>query len=215
VIGRRPSPILLLALVLSGSARPALADDAPRAGRQQGRSSHDTLRFLAGGALGLGIHESGHALFGLAFDAHPSVKGISFGHIPFFAITHDPVSPGREYAVATAGFWMQYIASEWLLTKRPDLRREPAPVAKGLLAFHVLASAVYGVAALTGVGPVERDTKSMAAALQVKEGWVGVMLLTPAALDTWRYAHPEAAWPRWASRAAKVGTVLLVFRATR
>jgi hypothetical protein len=203
-------------------AAPARAQDghggtvAPAAEQHEAgrtRPLADTMLFLAGGALGLGIHESGHILMGLALDAHPGVKGISFGPIPFFAITHDPVPPGQEYAISAAGFWMQDLASEWVLTAHPGLREEHRPVSKGILAFHVLASAAYGAAALGHFGPAERDTRSMAQSLRVDESWVGVLVLAPAAMDTWRYFRPGAAWPRWISRAAKVGTVLLVIRA--
>jgi hypothetical protein len=170
-------------------------------------------KFLGGAALGLGLHESGHALMALIFDADPHVKGVSFGPIPFFAITHRDVSSAREYAISAAGFWMQAASSEWILTKRPELRQEHAPVAKGVLAFHVLASMTYAVAAVAEIGPYERDTRSMAVALRCKEAWVGVMVIAPAVLDVWRYRHPESRWARWASRAAKAGMVLVVARA--
>jgi hypothetical protein len=213
--GRRVGVALLVAVLAVVAAPVSGQVAAPTPDPFPGRTGRDTLLFLAGGALGLGIHESGHVLFGAVFDAHPGVKAISFGPIPFFAITHDSVSPAREYAISAAGFWMQYGASEWLLTSHPHLRDEPRPVAKGVLAFHVIASAVYGVAGLTGIGPVERDTLGMAQALRVNEGWVGAMLLTPAVLDAWRYARPAAVWPRWVSRAVKIGTVVLVVRAAR
>jgi hypothetical protein len=32
-------------------------------------------------------------------------------------------------------------------------------------------------------------------------------------LDTWRYVKPESRWASWASRALKVGAVLIVVRA--
>lgn len=34
-----------------------------------------TLEFVGGAATGLALHESGHVAFGLAFHAHPRVKG--------------------------------------------------------------------------------------------------------------------------------------------
>ena len=197
----------------SNSVRPELVEGGTRPHARW--TLRDAGLFLAGGALGLGIHESGHVLFGLVFDANPGVMGISFGPFPFFAITHDPVSPAREYAISSAGFWTQYAASEYLLTRRPDLRRSHAPVAKGVLAFHVLASTAYGLAALGRFGPVERDTLGMARAARVKEGWIGVLVLGPAALDTWRCFRPGARWAPWVSRALKIGSVLLVVRAGR
>lgn len=196
---------------LPGRAR-AQDSDAPDESKPRW-SAGDIAAFLGGAALGLAIHESGHVATSLAFDANPRLKGVSFGPIPFFAITHDPVSPAREYTISAAGFWMQAASSEWILTRRPRLRDEHAPVAKGILAFHLAASAAYAFAAFAGVGPDERDTLSMAGALRWKEGWVGPLVLAPAVFDAWRYRNPDAAWARWASRAAKIGLVIVVVRA--
>lgn len=55
----------------------------------------------------------------------------------------------------------------------------------------------------------------MADALDISEPWVGVMILAPAALDTWRYMRPQSRWAAWSSRALKVGAVLIVVRAAR
>lgn len=172
-------------------------------------------RFLAGGAAGLGVHEAGHILSGALFDAGPGIKGVSFGPLPFFAITHEEVAPAREFAIASSGFWMQHASSEWLLTRRPHLRHEQAPLAKGVLAFNVLTSAVYATAAFGRFGPPERDTRAMAVALDVGEPWVGAMILAPAVLDAWRYVRPESRWAVWTSRAMKAGAVLVVVRAAR
>jgi hypothetical protein len=172
-------------------------------------------KFLAGGAAGLGIHESGHLLFGTLLEAAPGVKGVSFGPLPFFAITHDDVSPPREYTIAASGFWMHHASSEWLLTRRPRLRHEQAPFAKGILAFNVVASGAYATAAFGRFGPYERDTRAMAAALDVGEPWVGAMILAPAVLDTWRYVRPGSRWAVWTSRAVKAGALLVVIRAAQ
>ena len=176
-------------------------------------TASDVARFLAGGAIGLGLHESGHLVTGALFGADPGVKDVSFGPIPFFAITHDPVSPAREYTISASGFWVQHATSEWLLTRRPGLRGEHAPIAKGVLAFNVLASTAYATAAFGTFGPYERDTRAMADALGVGEPWVGAMILAPAVLDTWRYFKPESRWAAWTSRAMKVGSVLMVAKA--
>src|SRR5882672_12179022 len=90
----------------------------------------DVAQFFAGAALGLGLHESGHLILDAAFGADPGVRKISAGFIPFFAITHHPVSRVREFAISSAGFWVQHGTSEILLTRRPDLRHEHAPIAK-------------------------------------------------------------------------------------
>jgi hypothetical protein len=213
VIGcrRQPAAGALMLLLAVSSAAVAQESEAPAA---RPRTSAGTIAsFLGGAALGLAIHESGHIGMALIFDANPSVKGVSFGPIPFFAITHDPVSPAREYAISAAGFWMQAASSEWILSRRPRLREQKAPLVKGVLAFHVLASTAYAFAAFAGVGPDERDTLGMAGALRCKEGWVGAMVIAPAALDVWRYRNPDSVWARWASRAAKIGLVVAVVRA--
>ncbi len=169
--------------------------------------------FLAGATVGLLAHEGGHLLFDVAFDADPGVRRVEFHGIPFFAITHRPgLPPRQEYAISAAGFWVQEGIDEWLLTKRPRLRFEHAPFSKGLLAFNVGSSGAYATAAFFRTGPLERDTRGMAVSARVDERWVGALILAPAVLDAWRYFDPDARWPVWLSRAAKIGTVLLVLR---
>jgi hypothetical protein len=169
--------------------------------------------FLAGSAVAFGAHESGHLVFDLLFDADPGISKVDFHGIPFFAITHrSGLSPRRELTISSAGFWVQHAGSEWLLTRRPRLRHEHAPFAKGVLAFNVLTSVAYAGAAFGRTGPFERDTRGIAEAARVDEPWVGAMILAPAILDTWRYLQPEAKWAVWASRAAKAGMVLLVLK---
>jgi hypothetical protein len=173
----------------------------------------DSVEFLAGAALGLGIHESGHVVFDAAFDASPSIEGVKFGPFPFFAITHrGDMSPRREFTISSAGFWMQDLSSEWLLTRRPSLRDAHAPVAKGLLAFNVLNAAGYAFVAFARAGPFERDTRGMADSIAVNERAIGALVLAPAVFDAIRYFKPESRWPKWASRAAKVASVVLVVK---
>lgn len=196
------------------SAAEAPADSAPLQ-RAEASDAATLARFLAGGAIGLAAHEAGHVLAGSLLGADPGVKAISYGPLPFFAITHAPVSARREYSIAASGFFVQHATSEWLLSSRPLLRHQRAPVAKGVLAFNVLTSTVYAAAAFGRFGPPERDTRAMADALGIEEPWVGAMILAPAALDAWRYANPGSRWAPWVSRALKAGAVLVVFRAVR
>lgn len=169
--------------------------------------------FLAGAAVGLGAHESGHLLFDAIFDAHPGVKRVSFHGIPFFAITHDPgLSPRREFVIDSAGFWVQHAGNEILLTRHPRFRQTGSAFAKGLFTFNVLTSVAYSTAGFLRTGPVERDTRGMADALRWKEPALAVLLLVPAVLDAVRYFHPDAKWAVWGSRGVKVGMVLLVLR---
>jgi hypothetical protein len=176
------------------------------------------LLFLAGGASGLVVHEAGHVMTGLAFDAHPRARRLNYGPIPFFSIQHDTVTRRREFVITSSGFWMQHAGSEWLLTARPDLKSERAPFLKGVLAFNLAASAVYSVAAFGRFGPPERDTRAMAAALGhdgIPEPIVGLMVIAPAALDGYRYLNPGSAWAKWASRGAKIFGVVLTVAAGR
>jgi hypothetical protein len=173
----------------------------------------DSVKFLAGAGLALVMHEGGHLLFDAAFDASPRITGVRFGPIPFFAITHrGDLSPRREFTISSAGFWIQDLSSEWLLTRRSALRTAHAPLAKGVLAFNVLNSAGYACVAFARAGPFERDTRGMADAAGVDERAIGALVLAPAVLDAIRYFKPEARWAKWASRAAKAGSVLLVIR---
>lgn len=192
----------------SSSAEQTLQSPPPDAHRLV-----DSVKFLTGAALGLAMHEGGHLLFDTVFDASPRIKGVQFGPVPFFAIAHrGDLSPRRELTISSAGFWMQEVSSEWLLTKRPSLREADAPLAKGVLAFNVLNSAGYACVAFARAGPFERDTRGMAESIGVDERAIGALVLAPAVLDAIRYFKPEARWAKWASRAAKVGSVLLVAR---
>ena len=173
----------------------------------------DVVRFFAGAALGLGFHESAHLIADEAFGANPGVRKVSAGFIPFFAITHEPVTPTKEFIISSAGFWAQHLGSDIVLSKHPHLREEHAPVLKGLLAFNIVTSVIYTGAAFARHGPVERDTRGIALSADVDEPWVGVTILAPAVLDAARYYRPNSRVLRWASRAAKVGGTLLIFKA--
>jgi hypothetical protein len=139
---------------------------------------------------------------------------VSFGGIPFFAITHGSVSPAREFSISSAGFWTQEGSNELLLTRRPRLRDEHAPFMTGLFAFNVLASVAYAGTAFARSGPDERDTRGMALAADIDEPVVGAIVLIPAALDAARYYQPNSRWLPWASRSAKLVAVMLVLKAS-
>lgn len=204
---------LALAVALCAVAPPATAqtDDTPPPPAR----SHvvaDTASFLAGAAVALGAHETGHLAFDVAFQADPTLKAVQFGPFPFFAVTHSSdVSPRREFTISSAGFWVQEATNEWLLTSRPSLRREHAPFVKGLLAFNILNSIGYAGVAFFRAGPYERDTRGMTAT-GIDERAIALMVLAPAVLDAYRYMRPAARWAAWASRAAKVGSVVMVVK---
>jgi hypothetical protein len=168
---------------------------------------------LGGIVVGLFAHEGGHVFFDVIFDADPGIKRVEYHGIPFFAITHrSGLPPREEFTISSAGFWVQEATNEWLLTARPNLRRERAPFAKGVFTFNIGASAMYSVAAFARTGPPERDTRGMAESARIDERWIGAIVLAPAVFDTWRYFDPDSRVAVWLSRAAKVGSVLLVLR---
>jgi hypothetical protein len=209
--------LLLGAALFASVCWPAWADlqaaqSAERERTEEGKTAR-AFKFLGGAALGLVTHEAGHFTLDEALGTHPFVKGVDFAGIPFFAVTyHGPVPPRERYAIASGGFWVQQGLSEWILTRTPDLRRRQAPMAKGILAFHVATSLAYAGAAFAHAGPVERDTYGMAQSLRVDERWVGALILAPATLDAYRYYHPRSRWAPWASRGFKLATILLVLR---
>ena len=208
--------VLLGATLTVPDAR-AWAQSTPgQAARPPEHRVADVATFLAGGVLALGAHEAGHLIFDAVFDANPHITHVQFGPFPFFAIAHrGDLSPRREFTVSSAGFWMQEATNEWLLTKRPYLRREHAPLAKGVFVFNVLNSIGYGAVAFAKAGPSERDTRGMASAIGVDERAIGAMVLAPALADAYRYFRPESKWAKWASRIAKAGGVLLVIKGNR
>jgi hypothetical protein len=214
LIGLRLVIVLLTLAVFGGYAAPVAADDI-----QLKQTTSNVKRaasipiFLAGAAVGLGAHETGHLIFDGIFDAHPGVKRVSFHGIPFFAITHDPGLPHRkEFVIDSAGFWVQHTGNEIILSRNPRVRDTGSPFVKGLFAFNVLASVAYSTAGFFRTGPVERDTRGMADAIRWKEPAIAALLLVPAVLDAIRYYRPDAKWAIWGSRGAKVGMVLLVIR---
>lgn len=200
--------IALCALLLAAVPRAAIAQAPVR----------KTVSLLAGAAAGLVVHESGHVMTGALFGAHPNTMPIRYAGIPFFAITHEPVTRRQEFVISSAGFWMQHAGSEWLLSSRPHLRDESAPFLKGILAFNVATSVMYAGAAIGRLGPPERDPLGMSKSLG-RTGWpepvVGVIILAPALLDGYRYLKPDQKWAVWASRGMKAAFMALTLAAGR
>jgi hypothetical protein len=208
-------PIVLLVL-LAGHSVGAQQQTQETPPPSSSEHRFDGLRFLAGAALGLVIHESGHLAFDLAFDAHPRLKRVSLAGLPFFAVVHRAdLSPRRAFIVSAAGFWMQDLTSERLLVKRPSLRSEDAPMTKGEFAFDELTAIGYGIIAFANAGrPGQQiiDTRAMADAIRVSQPLIGGIVIAPALLDGYRYFDPDARWAKWASRAIKAGSLLLILK---
>jgi hypothetical protein len=196
------------------SGRDGRALDQPTPAPSQLGRLGTLLRLSAGGASAFALHESSHLLADTAFDAGVRLRRVKLGPIPFFAIIHPKkISMRQEFVVSSAGFWSQHVTSEIILTAHPDVRSDHAPFEKGVLAFNILTSAGYAVTAFARAGPPERDPRSMAISANIPEPWIGALILAPAALDTYRYYRPHSPTARWASRAIKVGAVLLIFAA--
>jgi hypothetical protein len=211
---RRTSGAALMVALFAVTAAPSAAgaqDAAPAQAPQPSQGKRIAL-FLAGGAVGLVAHESGHLLADAAFGERPRLKKVDFHGIPFFAITHRTgIPPRKEFTISSAGFWVQHAENEWLLSRGTPLRSR-GPFAKGVFTFNVLTSAAYAGAAFAKTGPAERDTRGIADAARIDERWVGAMLLAPAVLDAWRYFHQDSKWAAWSSRGVKIGMVVLVAR---
>ena len=204
----------LAGLLLSLGAPCFVPPEQSGSGPEAAPARHAGLKLVGGFAAGFVTHELAHLALDAAFDAHPYFKSVSAGGIPFFAISHDLGLPDwQEYMISSAGLWTQQWSSEWILSRNPDVRHQPAPFRKGVLVFDVGVAAFYAGAAFLQTGPSERDTLGMARSLGIAEPWIGGMLLVPAGLDTYRYYHPRAGWAKWASRGSKAALVLLTFKA--
>lgn len=161
--------------------------------------------FLSGAIAGFAIHESSHLALDITFDAEPRLKGVRFGSIPFFAVTHrGDLSRGREAFVSGAGFFSQHLTSEIILSTRAE-GAALSNFEKGALAFHVATSVAYAGAAFSRYGPFERDTRGVADSTGADERLIGALVLAPAAFDVWRYLRPNSKAAKWGSRLAKVG----------
>ncbi len=160
--------------------------------------------FVAGAVSGLAIHEASHLVFDLTFDAEPRFKGVSFGPIPFFALTHQSgLPPRKEALISGAGFLSQHVTSELILSRRQGDSSVSA-FDRGLLAFHMATSVAYAGAAFAEYGPFERDTRGIAEATGSDERLIGALVLAPAVFDTWRYLRPASRTARWGSRLTKL-----------
>lgn len=185
----------------------------PRVWRIPGRSGHD---FWGGAGVAFLGHETGHLVTNLLIGSTPRLESVHYGFVPFFTWEPDhKLSDRNHYLTASGGFNAQHLCDEWILTRHPRLKDENNPYFKGMLTFSYWLSVGYGLNALTGGGPDKRDTKGMADAARVSEALIGVLVLSPALLDAYRYNHPGARWARRASRAVKLLTLGLAVRARR
>ena len=198
---QRPQRVLLVALIsVFAAALPVVIcaqepvpQSAPDPVPDESRKAA-FAKFLAGAAVGAGLHEAGHLAAGWQ--------------------RYD-VSRPRAVAATSAGFWAQHLTSETVLTRHPHLRSERSHFLKGVIAFHLVTSVGYTVLAMTQSGPPGRDTLDMSRSIGVNERWIGALVLAPALVDGIRYLRPEARWAKWLSRSIKFGSVALVLGLSR
>jgi hypothetical protein len=185
-------------------------------------TSVPSFLLFAGGALsGLALHEMGHVTANLAYRNVPGVQGIVVsGFIPWFVIDARLslsrgvyyerngsvfVGGGRAYYVInTAGFMVQNVGSEILLSSRPQLLHEHAPYAKGLLWMNMLLSLGYATASLLGVEDPHGDIYGGARHSGYPSPLIAGVVFSNGSLDLLRYLFPDNTWLPWLSRASKV-----------
>jgi hypothetical protein len=185
-------------------------------------SNVPSFLLFAGGALsGLALHELGHVTANLGYGNVPSVQGIVVARfIPWFVIDarltyahgtyyqrDGAVFAGGGhgyYVINTAGFMVQNLGSEILLSAQPPLRYEHAPFAKGLLWMNMLLSIGYSTASLLGVEDVHGDIYGGSRHSGYPSGLIAGVVLSNGALDLLRYMFPRNPWLPWLSRASKV-----------
>lgn len=173
------------------------------------------------GALSAFItHESGHLLVNAMLGNQPRfvfIKG--FGFIPFVAISpelscheHGCTKPngtafpsGRQgmYAISTAGFNMQHLGSEIILTADPYLRYHNKPWQKGFLTFNIALSIGYAVSSLLNIEESHGDAGGAAQVANMPKPWFGTLLILPAVMDTLRFMYPDWSVLPWLSRTSK------------
>ncbi|HVZ35431.1 MAG TPA: hypothetical protein VG963_23550 [Polyangiaceae bacterium] len=175
---------------------------------------------VLGVASGFVLHELGHITANLMLGNKPHFEGTRvWGFLPFVVISpgiycHGDhcvnrdghhFRPGREgnFFIVTAGFHMQHITDEVLLSLRPRLRYQYKPLQKGLLLMNVALSVMYAAGGYTGLEDPHGDLTNAAAMAHMHEAWLATLLLVPAALDVYRYFAPDVRWSPWVSRAAK------------
>jgi hypothetical protein len=147
-----------------------------------------TLWFLPVGRSALLPSRGGHLIFDAIFDAGPTIEGVKFGPFLRFAITHrGDLSPRREFTISSAGFWMQDLSSEWLLTKQPRLRDAHAPVARAARVQRAELDRLRVLWRSPAPARSRRDTRGMAQSIGVDERAIGALVLAPAVFDAIRY----------------------------
>ncbi len=204
----------------------------PQASFLDVRSASGFGWFAAGALTAFFAHEGGHLFGNFVYGNVPRFESLwAFGFVPFFAISpriecdddvcrnHDGQvfygGPRGKLVMTSAGFNVQHLTDEILLTRDPALRYRYAPYRKGLLAFNTLLSIGYTLASWTRIedphGDVSRSAQLAGLSSEVYAG----MLILPALFDLYRYCQPNSRWAPWLSRGAKGAFLGVIFAAPR
>jgi hypothetical protein len=192
------------------------------------RTSSSAALFIGGGVLAFVAHETGHLVANAVLGNRPRLVPLwGFGFMPFFAISPElrctrtacqkadgrpfPGGPRGKFFIATAGFEIQHITSELILTLEPHLRCHRAPFRKGWLIFNVGLSLAYAVTSMAGIEDSHGDAGGAAHLAHLPRAVIGAALILPALLDSYRYLYGSSQWAPWISRSAKAGFVGLAF----
>ena len=175
----------------------------------------------AGLAIGFVAHELGHVLVNLGYGRVPEFEGLRYGGIiPFFRISSgvscnpqgcfdddgEPIKGGRTraYLVTSAGFNVQHIVNEVLLSLDPWMQHHRSPLQKGILFFNMSLSIGYALSTWFQIKPPVGDIDGMSRAAQINPNWVALMVMIPTGLDIYRFFMPNSKWAPWVSRSSKV-----------
>jgi hypothetical protein len=217
---------LVLALLLGTGAR---ATAAPNDDEAPNRLWPRAGMLAAGFATAFVAHETGHLVANFALGNRPAIEGTRvWGFVPFVLIdpqltcgstecvkpNGDHFGPGRrgKYFIASAGFHVQQLTDELILSLTPDLRQREAPFRKGMLLFNIGLSAAYVLADWVDLEDPHGDLGTMERMSRRNSALMGLAILLPAALDAYRYFFPsQARWSAWAARASKAGMTGLTF----
>jgi hypothetical protein len=214
------------ALPNDAAAPPSSAAEAPAPDARADSATHeigwkDVALFAGGAATAFVAHEAGHTVANLSMGNVPHLESVRFlGFVPFFAVSPEITclnsgcfksdgsrfGPGKRglLLILMAGFDVQHITDEVLLTGDPALRLHHAPFRTGLLAFNTLTSLGYAIANLGGFEPPAGDLQAAFRDTGAPRLWTTGLLVGIAGLDVARWALPDVPWIAWVSRAAKV-----------
>lgn len=175
------------------------------------RKFTDWLWLALGATSGFVGHELGHVIADVQTFHHPTFHGTKTGPFYFFAIQPccGTLSNAEEYFIASAGLTVNNVASEIILQTLPDIRSRHSPFLKGVLLVDVGLSVGYAISGFVQSArpqgfPAQSDVGSMSRALGAQPWQVGLMVLAPAVVDTYRYFFPHSYWAPWVSLESKL-----------